>query len=320
MSHGHHGHAHTHAISADANKGRLLIALALICSLMVGEALAGVIANSLALLSDAAHMLADAAALGFSLLAIRLTQSPVRARFTFGFGRAEILSAMLNGLTLFGLSVLIVAEAIGRLVSPPSVHAQLVLFVAIAGVLVNLAASWTLARADRRSLNVEGSFQHVLTDLMAFIGTMIAATVILLTGFKAADPIASLVVAALMLRSAYGLLGETTRVLLEGAPVGLDTNEIGRAMASHPGVVEAHDLHLWEITSGFQALTAHILVASSVDCHAVREELHQLLSQRFQIEHTTLQVEHEHEQLIQLKASATTAPVRPGCASAHRQE
>jgi cobalt-zinc-cadmium efflux system protein len=299
MSHAHHGHTHT--ISADANSTKLKIALVLICSLMVGEAIAGMLADSLALLSDAGHMLADAAAIGFSLLAIRLTRSPARPGFTFGLGRAEILSALLNGVTLLVLAVLILVEAIHRLLSAPNVKAGLVLAVAIAGVLVNLAASWTLARADRRSLNVEGSFQHVLTDLFAFIGTMIAAIVILFTGFMRADSIASLLVAALMLRSAYGLLSEATRVLLEGAPPDADTNEIGRALAGHPGVVEAHDLHLWEITSGFQALTAHVLVASEVDCQAVREELQALLLDRFHIEHTTLQVEHGHDQLIQLQ-------------------
>lgn len=303
MGHAHHRHTHTHEIPADASSTRLRVALTLICSLMVGEAVAGALAHSLALISDAGHMLADAAAIGFSLLAIRMTRSPARPRFTFGLGRAEILSALLNGMTLLVLAVLIVVEAIGRLLSTPNVQAGVVLAVAAAGALVNLLATWTLAGADRSSLNVEGSFQHILTDLFAFLGTILAAIVILLSGFMKADAIASLAVAALMLRSSYGLLGEAVRILLEGAPIDLDTQEIGRALASHPGVVEAHDLHLWEITSGFQALTAHILVTQATDSHAVREELHELLRERFHIEHTTLQVEHRHDQLIQLQAS-----------------
>jgi cobalt-zinc-cadmium efflux system protein len=178
-------------------------------------------------------------------------------------------------------------------VNPPGVDAAPVLAIAVAGVGVNLAAVRVLARANRDSLNVEGSFQHLLTDLYAFAGTAIAAVVILATGFDRADAIASLAVAGLMLHSSYRLLKASGRVLLEGAPEGVDPTEIGRALAAEPGVVEVHDLHVWEVTSGFPALSAHVVVSRKADCHLTRGDLERLLRERFGLEHTTLQVEHE---------------------------
>jgi cobalt-zinc-cadmium efflux system protein len=172
---------------------------------------------------------------------------------------------------------------------------------------VNLAATWTLSGADRRSINIEGSFQHILTDLYAFIGTALAAAVILATGFERADPLASLLVAGLMLRSAYGLLKASGRVFLEAAPHGIDVDAIGNALVAEPGIVEVHDLHVWEVTSGFPALSAHVLVQIDADCHAARLRLSALLAERFKIEHTTLQVDHEAGELLEIQP----APSRP---------
>jgi cobalt-zinc-cadmium efflux system protein len=199
------------------------------------------------------------------------------------------------------LAALIVLEGIRRLISPPVVDGGWVLAVAAAGVAVNLAATWTLSGADRRSLNVEGAFQHIVTDLAAFVATGVAGAVILLTGFDRADGIASLVVAAIMLRAAYGLLKASGRVFLEAAPEGLDPDEIGRAMVAAANVTEVHDLHVWEVTSGFPALSAHVLVPAESDCHAARRDLERLLHDRFRIEHTTLQVEHAGGRLLQLE-------------------
>jgi cobalt-zinc-cadmium efflux system protein len=285
----HHGHVHTD----DAR--RLTLALVLILGLMVGEIVAGVLADSLALLSDAAHMLTDAAAIALALFAARLARRPASGDFTFGFRRAEILSAQLNGATLVGLAVLIAVEAIQRLINPPEVAGLTVLLVAIAGIAVNLAATRVLAGADRRSLNVEGAFQHVLTDLFAFIATAIAGAVILLTDYGRADGIAALVVAALMLRSGYGLLRDSGRVLLEAAPRDLDPEEIGKLLAAQSHVVEVHDLHVWEVTSGFPAISAHVTVRAGCDTQAHRRELADLLRERFGISHSTLQVETRHE-------------------------
>ena len=307
MSHGHdhhHGHGgHSHAVSANADRRRLAIALGLILGLMVVEIVAGLVADSLALVSDAAHMLTDAVAIGLSLWAASLATRPARGALTYGYRRAEILAAQFNGATLLTLAVLIVIEAVRRLITPPTVAARLILAVAVIGVIVNLVATWVLAKANRESLNVEGSYQHIVTDLYAFIGTGIAAVVILTTGFQRADPIASLFVAALMLRASYGLLKASGRIFLEAAPEGMDVEEIGTALAGHPGVVEVHDLHVWEVTSGFPSLSAHVLVDLDADCHGIREQLEQVLDERFHIHHTTLQVEHTTPRLVQMSAS-----------------
>ncbi len=303
MSHSHHSHAgHSHGASADADRGKLTIALVLILGFMAAEVVTGILANSLALLSDAAHMLTDAAAIGLSLVAIRLAKRPAEGRMTFGFKRVEILSAQANGITLLVLATIIAIEGVRRLVDPPGVDGGLVLAVALAGIVVNLAATATLARANRQSLNVEGSFQHLLTDLYAFVGTAIAAAVILLTGFNQADAIASLLVAGLMLRSAYGLLRESGLIFLEASPKGIDPDRIGRLMAAQPGVVEVHDLHVWEVTSEFPALSAHVTVESDADCHRTRLELAELIERDFGIHHTTLQVEHEPKRIVQIES------------------
>ena len=288
-----HDHAHSHVQTTDSR--RLTLALALILGLMAVEVVAGFLASSLALLSDAAHMLTDAGAIALALFAARLARRPARGEFTFGFRRAEILSAQLNGATLVALAVVIVWEGIRRLADPPDVEGLVVLVVALAGIAVNLAATVALSGAQRRSLNVEGAFQHVLTDLFAFIATAIAGAVVIATGFSRADGIAALVVAALMLRSGYGLLRESGRVLLEASPRDLDPEEIGRALAAQHHVVEVHDLHVWEVTSGFPAISAHVTVGAGCDTQAHRRELAELLSERFGIAHSTLQVETRHE-------------------------
>ncbi len=273
----------------------LMLALGLILAFMVVEIVAGIVASSLALLSDAGHMLTDAAALAMSLAAARLAARPAFGAMTYGLGRAEILSAQANGLTLLVLAGLIIYGAIAHLISPPEVRAGLVLAVALVGIPVNLLAARTLmgGHDHERSLNVEGSYRHILTDLYGFIATAIAAAVILATGFDRADAIASLFIAGLMLHAAYGLLKASGRVFMEAAPAGLDPAEIGRTLAGESGVVEVHDLHVWEVTSGFAALSAHVVVQAGADCHALRRSLHDLLEERFHIHHTTLQVDHE---------------------------
>jgi cobalt-zinc-cadmium efflux system protein len=302
-----HSHAHSHAeLGRDADSRRLAAALVLIVSFMAVEVVVGVLASSLALLSDAAHMLTDAGAIALALLAARLARRPAGGEFTFGLRRAEILSAQLNGATLVALGAVVVYEGIRRLVEPPDVDGLPVLAVAIVGIAVNLAATSVLVGADRRSLNVEGAFQHVLTDLFAFVATAVAGLVILVTGFARADGIAALLVAALMLRSGYGLLRDSGRVLLEAAPRGLDPDEIGRALAAEHHVVEVHDLHVWEVTSGFPSLSAHVVVRPGCDTQSHRRQLAELLRDRFGIEHTTLQVEAAHAGPLEIE------PLRPG--------
>jgi cobalt-zinc-cadmium efflux system protein len=226
--------------------------------------------------------------------------------------RAEVLSGLANGVTLLVIAALIVYEAIRRLVSPPAVEARLMLVVALAGMAVNLVAIWQLAKAERRSLNIRGSYQHILTDLYAFAGTALAAVVILLTGLVRADAIASLLVAGLMLRASYGLLRDGGRVLLEAAPEGMEPTEIVDAMSEHPSVANVHDLHVWEISAGFPALSAHVLVRPGDDCHAVRRDLERMLGERFDIEHTTLQVDHvSRQQLIEVRPTQQAESAQP---------
>jgi cobalt-zinc-cadmium efflux system protein len=308
MPHDHSGHdhaGHSHGVSADADRGKLTIALALIVGFMLFEVVVGALVHSLALLSDAAHMLTDAGAIALSLVALRLAARPAKGAMTFGLKRAEILSAQFNGATLLVLGLIIVYEGINRLIRPPNVGGTAVLVVALVGIVVNLTATYTLSKANRQSMNVEGAFQHILTDLAAFIFTAIAGAVIILTGFHRADGIASLIIAAIMLHAAYGLLKASGRVFLEAAPEGVDPDAIGRRMAALAGVAEVHDLHVWEVTSGFPALSAHVLVREDSDCHHLGRELKKLLHDEFHIDHTTLQVDHEHDraQLLSIETA-----------------
>jgi cobalt-zinc-cadmium efflux system protein len=295
-------HAHDHGHERLATDRRALgIALALILGLMAVEVAAGIVAGSLALLADAGHMLTDAAALAVALFAAAWAGRPARGRWTFGYRRLEILAAQANGITLLIVAALIVYSAIRRLIDPPDVRGGLVLAVALAGVAVNLVATGVLARASRESLNVRGAFVHVATDLAAFVATAVAGALILLTGWDRSDPLASLLVAVLMVWSSVGLLRESASIFLERSPEGIDPDAVGRALVAEPDVVEVHDLHVWTVTSGFPALAAHVLVAQEADCHGVRRSLERMLHERFGLEHTTLQVDHAGPRLLTIE-------------------
>ena len=287
------GHVHGPAPGADARW--LWAALALILVFMAGEVTAGLAAHSLALISDAAHMLTDAASIALVLLTARLAARPPAGGYTYGLKRTEIMSAQANGITLVLLAAWLCYTAIRHLITPPAVDGGVVLAVALAGVAVNLAVTMMIARAggrDRDRLNVSGAFQHILTDLYAFAATAVAGLVIVTTGFERADPIATLVVVALMVRAGAGLIRDSGRIFLEAAPAGLDPGAVGAALAARPHVAEVHDLHIWEITSGQPAASAHVLVAPGEDCHAVRADLEAYLSGEYGITHATLQVDH----------------------------
>ncbi|RAP57350.1 cation diffusion facilitator family transporter [Oleiagrimonas sp. MCCC 1A03011] len=291
--HDHHGHDHhAHGVSADADRRYLTLALLLLTGYMALEVVAGIIASSLALISDAGHMLTDVAAIGLALVAMHLARRPADGHYTFGFKRAEILSAQANGITLLLLSGWFIIEAVFRLVDPPQVEGRWVFFVALAGIVVNLLAVWIMSKANRRSLNVEGSFQHILTDLYAFIATAVAGAVIWATGWNRVDALAALVVAGLMLRAGYGLVRDSGRVFLEAAPRDLHPAAISEAILAMPHVNRLDDLHVWEVTSEMPALSAHVLVSHEVDCHDTRRDIEHMLKQRFGITHTTLQTDH----------------------------
>ncbi len=298
MAHDHQHH--DHGVSAETEIRPLAVALALIVAFMVAEVALAFVADSLALLSDAAHMLIDAAALGMSVWAARLALRPAAGRMTFGFRRAEILAAQANGITLLLLGALIVVEALRRLNAPPDVDGAIVVGTAVVGAFVNVLALRQVARANRANLNVEGSYRHLLTDLYAFAGTAVAGAVIWATGFEQADAIASLAVAGSMLWAGWPLVRRSGQVLLEAAPEGIAPDEITAIMRSHSGVTDVHDLHVWEISSGFPALSAHVLVGRGEDCHGIRRELEAVLHERFGIDHTTLQVEHTADRLLDI--------------------
>jgi cobalt-zinc-cadmium efflux system protein len=288
------GHGHGHGVTADTDRRYLAGALALLLTFMAAEVVVGLVSGSLALLSDAAHMLTDAFSIALALVAMRLATRPPEGGYTFGLKRTEILSAQLNGLTLILLAAYFVYEAIHRLVEPPKVAGILVFGTALIGIVINVIASRLISRADRTSLNVEGAFQHILNDLYAFVATAISGLVVWLTGFARADAIASLIIAALMLKAGYGLIRAAGRILMEAAPTGMDPAEVGARLAQRPCVVEVHDLHVWELTSGYAAMSAHVLVEPGGDCHAVRQDLQAVLHASYCISHTTLEVDHAH--------------------------
>jgi cobalt-zinc-cadmium efflux system protein len=299
--HDHLGHDHSgDTVQRAEQASALKLALGLILTFMTVEVTAALISHSLALLSDAAHMLTDAAALVVSLLAARLAARPAQGAMTYGMGRAEILSAQANGLTMIVLGGLIVYGGIARLVSPPHVTGGIVLVVAVVGIVVNLVSVKVIGAhhghdhggEQEMSLNVEGSYRHLLADLFGFIATAIAAAVIIVTGFRRADAIASLLIAGVLLHSGWSLLRRSVMVIMEAAPAGIDPDKIGRTLAAQPGVSEVHDLHIWEVTTGFPSLSAHVVVAAGHDCHEVRRGLSRLLADEFNLPHSTLQVEH----------------------------
>ncbi|MDQ2622664.1 MAG: cation diffusion facilitator family transporter [Actinomycetota bacterium] len=288
----HHGHSHGPGAWRGTDRRALLAAAVLIAIFMLVEVAGGLITGSLALLADAGHMLSDSFSLFLALGAVILAARPVTARRTFGYKRAEILAALLNGVLLVVVAVWIVIEAIHRLDEPVEILGGGMLAVALAGLAVNLIAAWILSRASGDSLNVKAALRHVLADLAGSVGVILAALVILATGWEAADPLVSIVISVLIAASAWSIIRESVDILLEAAPSGLDTEEIGNAMAAEPDVEQVHDLHVWEITSGMPMLSAHVLVGADADCHRARLVTEAMLRERFGIEHTTLQVEH----------------------------
>ncbi|WP_431898506.1 cation diffusion facilitator family transporter [Nonomuraea sp. bgisy101] len=294
-------------MGAHTDRRYLGLALGLITAFMAAEVVIGVLAGSLALISDAGHMLTDAMAIGFALIAMRVAARPARGGFTYGLKRAEIISAHVNGVTLLLLAVYFAVEGVRRLIEPSPVEGVFVVITGLAGIAVNLAATWLLSRANRSSLNVEGAYQHILNDLFAFVATTAAGAVVLLTGWMRADAIAALVVAGLMLKAGWALVRAAGRVFMEAAPAGMDPADIGRRCAEAEHVVEVHDLHVWELTSGYAALSAHILVTPGADCHDVRVSVQTLLRDGYGIEHATLQVDHTPEVSDAGEAESRTA-------------
>jgi cobalt-zinc-cadmium efflux system protein len=296
------GHAHASA-SVESDRRLLKVALALLVAFMAFEVGAAVYAGSLVLLADAGHMLVDVGAIGCALLAIRLAARPETGSHTYGLKRAEILAAAANGISLLVVSALVAFEAVVRLVHPSPVRGGVLIVVATVGVAVNLVATFTMSRANRQSLNIEGAYRHILTDLYGFVGTLIAGIVILATGFSRADAIASLLVVGLMLNAAVRLLRPATHILLEATPEDIDLDEVRRHLLELPEVRSVHDLHAWTLTSSLPILTAHVVVTDECfntgEAGRVLDHLQDCLSGHFDVAHSTLQFESsghiEHE-------------------------
>ena len=304
MGHDHHDHAGHHhgGHSRGAGRRALTFVFILTTAFLAVEVVGGFLTGSLALLADAGHMASDAVSLGLALFAVWLAERPATPRRSFGYKRAEILAALANGVTLVAVSVWIFVEAFRRLQDPQPILGGWMLAVAVVGLLVNVAGAVVLSRSGGESLNVEGAMRHVLADLLGSVGVIVAAGVILLTGWRYADPLVSAVIGVLVLASSWKLLRESTNILLEATPKGVDAEQVGRRMASAPGIEEVHDLHIWTITSGFPALSAHVLVGREENCHARRRDLEDVLAHDFGIEHTTLQMDHVGDHLAALQA------------------
>lgn len=307
MSHGHGPGGHFDARSGPARRTEpgagtsagtsadsrwLLAALAVVVAFMAGEIVAGLAAHSLALLSDAAHMLTDAAALLVAVIAARIARRPARGAYTYGFARVDALSGQANGITLLLLAAWFAVIAVRRLIHPGVVHGGVVAVVAAVGVVVNVVATSLASRADRRGLSVRGAVAHLMTDVWAFAAALVAGLIVLGTGWQRADPVASLVIAALMTWTGLGLVRAANRVFLEAAPRGVDPDDVGARLAAVHGVSQIHDLHVWQLGPGESAVSAHVLVEPPHDCHEVSEQLRQVLAAEFQISHVTLQSDH----------------------------
>jgi cobalt-zinc-cadmium efflux system protein len=284
------GHVHDHR---SASRQALALVLALTLAFTVVEILGGLWTGSLALLADAAHMVSDVLAIALALVALTLARRPTTARRSFGFQRAEILAAFVNGLALVGVGVWIVWEAIERLDDPPEILGGWMLAVGLCGLAVNAGSAAILLRSGGESLNVEAALRHVLADLLGSAGVLVAAAAIVLTGWEIVDPLVSIGIAVLIVASAWGILRDSTAILMEQTPSGIDADVVARAIVAVPGVTSVHDLHVWRITSGFDALSAHVLVGRGEDCHALRRDIEGVLAARFGITHTTLQVDHD---------------------------
>jgi cobalt-zinc-cadmium efflux system protein len=293
------GAGHSHDPRA-ANRRALGLALAITAAFTVVEVVGGVLTGSLAVLADAVHMLSDNLSLALALFASWLASRPATTKRTYGYERAEVLAALANGVLLVALAVWIFVAAARRLADPPEVLGGWMLIIAVVGVCVNVAAAAVLWRSREHSLNVDAALRHVGADLLGSVGIGIAAIVVLATGWLEADPVVSILIGILVLASSWGILRDATSILLEAAPKGLDMRSLGARLANAPGVVEVHDLHVWTITSGFPALSAHVLVSAGEDCHQRRRELERLLHDEFGIEHTTLQVEHAAPSVVEL--------------------
>lgn len=287
-THNHGAHSHGH----NANKKALTISFCLIAGFMLVEFVGGILTNSLALLSDAGHMLSDAVALGLSLAALIFGERAATLDKTYGYKRFEILAALLNGIALVALSIYILYEAIVRLSSPPSVIGKGMIIISAIGLVINIVVAWILSRGEtKENLNIKSAFMHVLGDLLGSVGAIIAALLIIFQGWNIADPIASMIVSVLVLYSGWHILKDSVNILMESKPANIDTAEVKRAIKSIDGVIDIHDLHIWMITQEFLSLTTHVSVKNNSDRDLLLNQITKIIKQKTGITHITVQLE-----------------------------
>ncbi|AJY76106.1 cation diffusion facilitator family transporter [Paenibacillus beijingensis] len=299
--HHHHNHHHHHDLSKEGNKKGLKIALAITLGIMLLEFVGGLVTNSLALLSDSGHMLSDAAALVLSLVAFWFASKPASPRRTFGYYRFEILAALFNGIALFFIAGFIILEAYERFFEPPVVAGGSMMLIALIGLAANLASAWFLMlKGDvKNNVNMKSAYIHVLGDALGSVGAIAAGLCMYFFDWYAADPIISVLVALLILKSAWGIITNTVHILMEGTPGSIDQTKVKRALEGIEGVKNVHDLHIWTITSGLDSMSCHVLVEDGYDCQEVLQKALQLMKHDYHIDHCTIQVENStirHEQ------------------------
>lgn len=285
-----------------AETRRLMLALAMTSFYFVAEVLGGLLTNSLALLSDAGHMLSDMAALGLTLFAFQMARRPATTKRTYGYHRMEILAALINGLTLWLIVGVIFHEAYRRFLDPPEVHSMGMVVVAALGLGVNVGAGFILYGSDHENLNLRGAFLHVVGDALGSVGAIAAGVIILFTGWYLADPVVSIFIGGLILYTSWSLIKESVNILMQSAPSGLDIEEVQRAIEQVKGVTRVHDLHVWSVTSGVFTLSAHAVIHSREDFHLILNEIEGILKDRFNIEHTTIQLETEDREAKEFQA------------------
>lgn len=285
------GAGHAHGAHDDGNTRRLGLTLVLVVGYMVAEVIGGLVSGSLALLADAGHMLSDAGALVIALAAMRIARRPASATHTYGYRRAEILGALANGAALVAIAGVIVYQALGRLGAPPEVDGPVMLGVAAGGLAINLAGLYILEGGRAESLNVRGAWMHVVADTLGSVGAIISGVLVTWRGWNLADPIASLAIAALVTYAAWMLLGQATRVLMEAVPEGIELSALERTLTGVAGVIAAHDLHVWSVTSGRAVMSAHLTVDRDADRSAIMATIHERLRDEFDVRHSTIQLE-----------------------------
>lgn len=316
--HDHHAHGHDHAdghdhshvptVSSD-NERKVLLSFALIFTFMIVEVIGGLLSGSLALLADAGHMLTDAAALALAYAAFRFGRRAADSRRTFGYLRFEVIAGLVNALTLFAIVVWIAYEAWKRISEPPEVMAGPMMIVAVLGLLVNMLVLWIMTRGDTDHVNVKGAILHVMGDLLGSVGAIIASVVIMLTGWNPIDPILSILVAALILRSAWALMAKSLHILLEGAPDNASPDMVEQAlMQSVPGLAAVSHVHVWQLTSGRTMATLHVRPSSDDDARAIVRLVEATLRERFSIEHATVAIDWNEEAGDPSCTLQTTAP------------